>query len=119
MAITWRTLTFLSGFTEKGCSPAHGSSFREGARRLSTRHSRRWGVGGPDIQNARLKRNGSPFFHHPLASATAWTFLEYIVRSGLSSSVVMRERFAETPTSPGGMRFAAQTAPVSAGPGPK
>jgi oxygen-independent coproporphyrinogen-3 oxidase len=30
-----------------------------------------------------------------------------------------RETFAETPTSPGGIRFAAQTAPISVAPGPK
>ena len=69
--MTSRTVTFLSGFTENGCSGAHGSSLSDGARMLSTRHSRRLGVGAPDMPKMRLKRNGSPFFHQPIDSATA------------------------------------------------
>jgi hypothetical protein len=72
MAITSRTVTFLSGFTEKGCSPAHGSRLSDGARMLRTRHSRRLYVGVPDMPKTRLNTNGSPFFQSPTVSATAW-----------------------------------------------
>ncbi len=66
-----------------------------------------------------MNRKGSPFFHQPSFSATSYTFVECIVKFGSSVSVVMRDTLADTPTSPGGMRFAAQTAPISVAPGPK
>jgi hypothetical protein len=47
-------------------SGAHGSSFSDGARMLSTRHSQRFGVIGPEpIPDARLKMNGAHFSTTP------------------------------------------------------